>query len=37
VTLCYRRRTIKVPKSKVKKYRRLGAKLGACKPKKRRR
>jgi subtilisin family serine protease len=37
VTLCYRRRTIKVPKSKVKKYRRHGAKLGACRPKKRRR
>ena len=37
VTLCYRKRTIKVPKSKVKKYRARGAKLGACKPKKRRR
>ena len=33
-TLCYRRRTIKVPKSQVAKYKKKGAKLGACKPKK---
>jgi subtilisin family serine protease len=33
-TLCYRRRTIKVPKRQVAKYKQKGAKLGACKPKK---
>ena len=33
-TLCYRRRTIKVPKTKVAKYKKKGARLGACKPKK---
>ena len=33
-TLCYRRRTIKVPRSQVAKYKKKGAKRGACKPKK---
>lgn len=33
VTLCKRGRTIKVPKSAVKKHRKQGAKLGKCKPK----
>lgn len=36
-TLCYRRRTIKVRKSQVAKYKKKGARLGACKPKKKRR
>lgn len=31
VTLCYRGRTIKIPKNQVAKYRKKGAKLGACK------
>jgi hypothetical protein len=35
ITLCHRGRTIKVPKSQVKKHRKHGDKLGACrKPKK---
>ncbi|MDP9491409.1 MAG: hypothetical protein M3P42_04300 [Actinomycetota bacterium] len=33
VTLCHKGRTIKVPKSAVKKHRRHGDKLGKCKPK----
>jgi hypothetical protein len=35
VTLCHKRRTIKVPKSQVKKHRKHGDKLGACKKPKR--
>jgi len=36
VTLCHRGRTIKVPKSQVRKHRKHGDKLGPCKKKKRR-
>jgi len=32
--MCFRRRTIKVPRSQVAKYKKKGAKLGACTPKK---
>ncbi|HKF90913.1 MAG TPA: hypothetical protein VKC52_05475 [Acidimicrobiia bacterium] len=32
--MCLRRRTIKVPGTQVAKYKKKGAKLGACKPKK---
>jgi hypothetical protein len=31
VTMCLKGRTIKVPKNQVAKYRKRGAKLGACK------
>ncbi|HKF15231.1 MAG TPA: hypothetical protein VKB13_08405, partial [Gaiellaceae bacterium] len=37
VTICHRGRTIKVPKSQVRKHRKHGDKLGRCRPKKRRR
>jgi subtilisin family serine protease len=37
VTICYRKRTIKVAKSQLAKYKKKGAKVGACrKPKKKR-
>jgi uncharacterized repeat protein (TIGR01451 family) len=36
-TLCFRKRTIKVPKSQVAKYKKKGAKLGACKKPRRKR
>ena len=36
VTVCFKRRTIKILKSKLKQYRKKGAKLGACKKPKRR-
>jgi uncharacterized repeat protein (TIGR01451 family) len=36
-TLCFRKRTIKVPKSQVAKYKKKGAKLGACKTPRRKR
>jgi hypothetical protein len=38
VTICFRKRTIKIPKTQLAKYRKKGAKLGACpKPRKHRR
>jgi hypothetical protein len=36
VTVCFKRRTVKILKSKLKQYRKKGAKLGACKKPKRR-
>ena len=32
VTICFKRRTLKIQKSKLKAYRKKGAKVGACKP-----